>query len=113
MSAPERIWLSRGWANTFTDPDDFPCGEAYILATPEALAAAPEVQRLIAEAEERVRESVWGETVMRTINSLRVQLERAECAAMAAAFFGPTHSIEKRSAGRDIAAAIRNRKETT
>lgn len=63
--APERIWLqdagdySRAraagddltWCDQPVDEGDSP----YILATPEALAASPEVQALIREAEARCR----------------------------------------------------------
>ena len=94
MSAPERIWLSRGWANTFTDPDDFPGGEAYTLATPKALAAAPEVQRLIAEAVAREREAC------------------AKIADAPLAHRAGKHGLwrQRRAA---IAETLRNRKETT
>jgi hypothetical protein len=63
--APKRIWVdgnqdwdSGSWGLDHEYPDDV----EYILATPEALAEAPEVQRLIAEAVERatrVKPLVW------------------------------------------------------
>ena len=51
-AAPKRIWVSApnedNEVETWTDPDEG--GTEYILATPEALAASPEVAALIAEA---------------------------------------------------------------
>jgi hypothetical protein len=54
--APKRIWaeppdIFDGMG--FWRDISFPTGSPYILATPEALAEAPEVQALIAEAVER------------------------------------------------------------
>lgn len=60
MDAPKRIWLDWPGANrgdpVFDEPPehDMQAGQTpYILATPEALAASPEVAKLIADAEAR------------------------------------------------------------
>lgn len=55
MSAPERIWANEGLEWHSFDCSDVKSGwtHPYILATPAALAASPEVQKLVAEAEAR------------------------------------------------------------
>lgn len=56
MSAPERIWASCDTPDARLKSGRWhqsPYGTMYILATPEALAASPEVQALIAAAETR------------------------------------------------------------
>ena len=60
MTAPERIWavywgtdgavINGAWADTVRH---FGGGVEYILATPEALAASPEVQALVMAERER------------------------------------------------------------
>lgn len=56
MSAPERIWANEGLEWHSFDCSDVKSGwtHPYILATPAALAASPEVANLVAEAEARV-----------------------------------------------------------
>ena len=53
MSAPERIWANEGLEWHSFDCSDVKAGwtHPYILATPAALAASPEVAKLIREAE--------------------------------------------------------------
>jgi hypothetical protein len=54
--APKRIWIDKhggNWSPSAGGTQDV----EYILDTPEALAEAPEVQALIAEAVERVEEA--------------------------------------------------------
>ena len=55
MSAPERIWANEGLEWHSFDCSDVKAGwtHPYILATPAALAASPEVAKLVAEAEAR------------------------------------------------------------
>lgn len=55
MSAPERIWANEGLEWHSFDCSDVKAGwtHPYILATPAALAASPEVAKLIREAEAR------------------------------------------------------------
>ncbi len=55
MSAPERIWANEGLEWHSFDCSDVKSGwtHPYILATPAALAASPEVAKLVAEAEAR------------------------------------------------------------
>ncbi len=61
-AAPKRIWVSApnedNEVETWTDPDEG--GTEYILATPEALAASPEVAALIAEARREAEEMTDG-----------------------------------------------------
>jgi len=63
MTAPERIWISEPSKSAF-EPADYNPGtwtprpdwcfrHPYILATPEALAASPEVQALVMAERER------------------------------------------------------------
>lgn len=56
MSAPERIWANEGLEWHSFDCTDVKAGwtHPYILATPAALTASPEVAKLIHEAETRV-----------------------------------------------------------
>lgn len=55
---PQRIWASKAWASTFTTQDERENAHPFILASPEALAAAPEVQALIRAAKaEGMREA--------------------------------------------------------
>jgi hypothetical protein len=69
MDAPERIWAWKRDDNTeakhyYRQWEPYAChwmgkdAAEYILATPAALAASPEVQALIREAEARVWEQV-------------------------------------------------------
>lgn len=56
MSAPERIWVTGlddqiGPREAYTHAGSWGARTPYILDTPEALAARPEVQALIAAAE--------------------------------------------------------------
>lgn len=55
MSAPERIWANEGLEWHSFDCSDVKAGwtHPYILATPSALAASPEVAKLVADAEAR------------------------------------------------------------
>ena len=55
MSAPERIWANEGLEWHSFDCSNIKAGwtHPYILATPAALAASPEVAKLVAEAEAR------------------------------------------------------------
>ena len=55
MSAPERIWANEGLEWHSFDCSDVKAGwtHPYILATPEALSASPEVAKLVVEAEAR------------------------------------------------------------
>lgn len=57
MSAPERIWANEGLEWHSFDCTDVKAGwtHPYILATPAALAASPEVQALRAERDEAIR----------------------------------------------------------
>ena len=69
MSAPERIWANEGLEWHSFDCSDVKAGwtHPYILATPAALAASPEVAKLVAEAEARAEKAhekeiaVWAE----------------------------------------------------
>ncbi len=119
MNAPERKpperlyradWLpdnNMAHANIWSGPSS-----AYILATPEALAAAPEVQRLIAEAVAREREACakiveplsTGEQVWRATKADGQPKLRFEVFEV---------RQELKWLSRAFAAAIRNRKETT
>ena len=62
MSAPERIWANEGLEWHSFDCSDVKSGwtHPYILATPAALAASPEVAKLVAEAEARGMERAAG-----------------------------------------------------
>ena len=101
MSAPERIWVdlevnSNGPMTAYRHIGSWPgARHEYILATPEALAAAPEVQRLIAEAVAREREANAAIADTHDYSGGVRPLDETEIVA------------------QDIAYAIRNRKETT
>jgi hypothetical protein len=89
MSAPERIWANEGLEWHSFDCSDVKSGwtHPYILATPEALAASPEVAKLVAEAEARGMEraaemfaEMWREN-----DGYRIAKIRAEAAAIRSA----------------------------
>lgn len=66
MSAPERIWANEGLEWHSFDCSDVKSGwtHPYILATPAALAASPEVAKLVAEAEARGMENTLAALLM-------------------------------------------------
>ena len=86
MSAPERIWANEGLEWHSFDCSDVKAGwtHPYILATPEALAASPEVAKLVAEAEARGLEraaEIFAE-MWRENDGYRIAKIRAEAAAI-------------------------------
>ena len=86
MSAPERIWANEGLEWHSFDCSDVKSGwtHPYILATPAALAASPEVQKLVAEAEARGMElaaEIFAE-MWRENDGYRIAKIRAEAAAI-------------------------------
>lgn len=92
MDAPERIWKSI-FSAAASGKEPFDGGVGYILATPAALAASPEVQALIREAEARVwqeakRVTSWSSIVhdlpaFANIDDFAVAVKRAlEAAAL-------------------------------
>ncbi len=94
MSAPERIWANEGLEWHSFDCSDVKAGwtHPYILATPEALAASPEVAKLVADAEARGMEraaemfaEMWREN-----DGYRIAKIRAEAAAIRSAEGEPT-----------------------
>ena len=86
MSAPERIWANEGLEWHSFDCSDVKAGwtHPYILATPAALAASPEVAKLVAEAEARGMEraaEIFAE-MWRENDGYRIAKIRAEAAAI-------------------------------
>ena len=86
MSAPERIWANEGLEWHSFDCSDVKAGwtHPYILATPEALAASPEVAKLVADAEARGMEraaEIFAE-MWRENDGYRIAKIRAEAAAI-------------------------------
>jgi len=87
MSAPERIWANEGLEWHSFDCSDVKAGwtHPYILATPAALAASPEVAKLVAEAEAQGMERAAGLFTAKpwTWNAHEIQEKiRAEAAAI-------------------------------
>ncbi len=87
--APERIWLAAGTGEPVATRDDWTRliprdhNAPYILATPEALAASPEVQTLILEAVEKER-NVFTRAIEKYFDGTAVLDIEAEAAAIRA-----------------------------
>ena len=80
MSGPDRIWLSRAWAETFTTQDERENVAPFVRRDPAVLAALPEVAAMVAEAVAQEREwcakvadaspdSHWGPTIAAALRS--------------------------------------------